>query len=268
MLKRWNELDLSNLFIRYAEHWKPILDAIGLDINNAWLRFYYDYEYAVTRYDEDQIELLWDVIYQTNQLKYQKLIAVATADYEPIENYNMIETASDVRTPNLTNEMTLNTTASMTDTRSVTTEGNSTNTSQINQTRTNTDTPNNYTTTSTHKVNPYDNPGFVNAEEDVSVQTGTRSSTEYYSGNPDTSTTIGNSTTTNSGGTSTTNTGTNTNKETGTEKNDHTLTRHGNIGVTTSQQMLESELILADKMDLFKIIEQDLASKIFLQVWL
>ena len=268
MLKRWNELDLANLFIRYEGHWQPILDAIGLDINNAWLQFYYDYEYAVTRYDEDQIELLWDVIYQTNQLKYQKLIAVATADYEPIENYNMIETASDVRTPNLTNEMTLNTTASMTDTRSATTTGNSTNTSQINQTRTNTDTPNNYTTTSTHKVNPYDNPGFVNAEEDVSVQTGTRSSTEYYSGNPDTSTTIGNSTTTNSGGTSTTNTGTNTNKETGTEKNDHTLTRRGNIGVTTSQQMLESELILADKMDLFKIIEHDLASKIFLQVWL
>ena len=56
--------------------------------------------------------------------------------------------------------------------------------------------------------------------------------------------------------------------ETGTETNIHRLTRSGNIGVTTSQQMLESELVLADKMNLFKIIEQDLASKLFLQVWL
>lgn len=268
MLKRWNELDLANLFIRYAEHWQPILDAIGLDINNAWLQFYYDYEYAVTRYDEDQIELLWDVIYQTNQLKYQKLMAVATADYEPIENYNMIEDGQDTRTPNLTNQVTLNTTSATTDTRSTTLNGTSNTTSAINQTKTTTDAPQNFKETSTHSVNPYDNPGFTNEYKDEVTQEGTRTVQESYSGNPDTTAVTSSSTSTNSGGTSTSNTGSNTSTETGTDTTTHRLTRHGNIGVTTSQQMLESELVLADKMNLFKIIEQDLASKLFLQVWL
>ena len=267
MIRRWCDIDIQNLFVTHENKWSGILDAIGLDINNAWLQFRFDYSDALTIYDDIQISVMWEIIYDINHLKYNKFIAAASAEYEPIENYNMIEVGQDIRTPNLTNQMTLNTTVAMTDTRSTQVYSHAENTSQINQTRTNTDTPSNYTTTSTHKVNPYDNPGFVNAEEDVSVQTGSRTNTETYSGNPDTSSTSGNSSTTNSGGTSTTNTGTNTSTETGTEKNDHKLTRRGNIGVTTSQQMLESELALAEKMTLFRIIEQDIASKLFLQVW-
>lgn len=267
MIRQWHDVDVPNIFITYRDDWRPILEALGMDINVAWLMFSRDYDNAYTIYDDDMIYSIWREVYQANYLKYQKFIAAAIAEYEPIENYNMIEVGQDIRTPNLTNQMTLNTTAAMTDTRSTQVYSHAENTSQINQTRTNTDTPSNYTTTSTHKVNPYDNPGFVNAEEDVSVQTGSRTNTETYSGNPDTSTTSGNSSTTNSGGTSTTNTGTNTSTATGTEKNDHHLTRRGNIGVTTSQQMLESELALAEKMNLFRIIEQDIASKLFLQVW-
>lgn len=267
MIRQWHDVDVPNIFITYRDDWHPILEALGMDINVAWLMFSRDYDNAYTIYDDYMIYSIWQEVYQANYLKYQKFIAAASAEYEPIENYNMIEVGQDIRTPNLTNQMTLNTTAAMTDTRSTQVYSHAENTSQINQTRTNTDTPSNYTTTSTHKVNPYDNPGFVNAEEDVSVQTGSRTNTETYSGNPDTSTTSGNSSTTNTGGTSTTNTGTNTSTETGTEKNDHKLTRRGNIGVTTSQQMLESELALAEKMNLFRIIEQDIASKLFLQVW-
>lgn len=269
MLRRWCEIDdLVNFFITYESKWKPILDAIGIDINDAFLTFYYDYEYAVTRYDYDRIQKTWDLVYQQNYLKYQKLIAVATAEYEPIENYNMIEEGQDTRTPNLTNQVTLNTTSATTDTRSTTLHGTSNTTSAINQTKTTTDAPQNFKETSTHSVNPYDNPGFTNEYKDEVTQEGTRTVQETYTGNPDTTAVTSNSTSTNSGGTSTANTGTNTSMETGTETNIHRLTRSGNIGVTTSQQMLESELVLADKMNLFKIIEQDLASKLFLQVWL
>lgn len=267
MIRQWHDVDIPNVFITYRDDWNPIFEALGMNINTAWLMFSRDYDSAYTIYDDDSIYHIWQEVYQANYLKYQKFIAAANAEYEPIENYNMIEVGQDIRTPNLTNRMTLNTTAAMTDTRSTQVYSHAENASQINQTRTNTDNPNDYTTTSTHKVNPYDNPGFVNAEEDVSVQTGSRTTEESYTGEPDTSTTDGNSTTTNSGGTSTTNTGTNTSTETGTEKNDHHLTRRGNIGVTTSQQMLESELALAEKMNLFRIIEQDIASKLFLQVW-
>ena len=267
MIRQWHDVDVPNIFIAYHDDWMPIFSAIGMDIDVAWSMFSRDYSHAYTTYDDDIIYHVFQDVYYSNYIKYQKFIAAASAEYEPIENYNMIEVGQDIRTPNLTNQMTLNTTAAMTDTRSTQVYSHAENTSQINQTRTNTDTPSNYTTTSTHKVNPYDNPGFVNAEEDVSVQTGSRTNTETYSGNPDTSTTSGNSSTTNSGGTSTTNTGTNTSTETGTEKNDHNLTRRGNIGVTTSQQMLEAELALAEKMNLFRIIEQDIAAKLFLQVW-
>lgn len=38
----------------------------------------------------------------------------------------------------------------------------------------------------------------------------------------------------------------NTRKETGTDTNEHTLTRKGNIGVTTSQEMIESERKVAE----------------------
>lgn len=37
----------------------------------------------------------------------------------------------------------------------------------------------------------------------------------------------------------------------------HTGRTHGNIGVTTSQQMLEQELTVADKLDIYKFIVQD-----------
>ena len=268
MWKRFNELDLVNPFITYDEQWQPILNALGIEPNHAWIRFYNDYEHALTKYDEDQFMLMFDVIYQTNKLKYQKLITVATAEYEPIENYNMIEEGQDTRTPNLTNQVTLNTTSATTDTRSTTLNGTSNTTSAINQAKTTTDAPQNFKETSTHSVNPYDNPGFTNEYKDEVTQEGTRTVQESYSGNPDTTAVTSNSTSTNSGGTSTANTGTNTSTETGTDTTTHRLTRRGNIGVTTSQQMLESELVLADKMNLFKIIEQDLASKLFLQVWL
>lgn len=248
--------------------WNTLLSEINLDTNAAFDAFTIDYETAVSRYTDEYIIKIFELVYNTNKIKYDKLIAAATAEYNPIDNYNMIESSTDVRTTDLATQLTLNTTAAMTDSRKTTTTGDSTTTNKLNQTKTTTETPNNFTETSTHEVNPYDNPGFVNESKDTSVQSGTRTVAESYSGTPDETIVNAGSTVTNSGGTSTTNSGTNTNKETGTETTEHELTRRGNIGVTTSQQMLESELVLANKMNLFKIIEQDLASKIFLQVWL
>lgn len=248
--------------------WNPLLSAISLDATAALDAFTLDYETAISRYTDECIVKIFELVYHTNKVKYDKLIAVATAEYNPIDNYNMVESSTDVRTPDLTNQLTLNTTAAMTDTRTTTTAGDSTTTSKLNQIKNTTETPNNFTETLTHEVNPYDNPGFVNESKDTSVQSGTRTVAESYSGNADETTVNAGSIVTNGGGTSTTNTGTNTSKETGTDTTEHELTRRGNIGVTTSQQMLESEMTLAAKMNIFKIVEQDIASKVFLQVWL
>lgn len=251
-----------------AASWNTLLSEINLDTTAALDAFTVDYETAVSRYTDEYIIKIFELVYNTNKIKYEKLVSAATAEYNPIDNYNMIESSTDVRTPDLTNQLTLSTTTAMTDTRTTTTEGDSTTTNKLNQTKSTTETPNNFTETSTHEVNPYDNPGFVNESKDTSVQSGTRTVAESYSGTPDETIVNAGSTVTNSGGTSTTNSGTNTTKETGTDTTEHELTRRGNIGVTTSQQMLESEMALAEKMNIFKIIEQDLAGKVFLQVWI
>lgn len=248
--------------------WNTLLSAISLDATAALDAFTLDYETAISRYTDEYIVKIFELVYHTNKVKYNKLIAVATAEYNPIDNYNMVESSTDVRTPDLKNQLTLNTTVAMTDTRTTTTAGDSTTTNKLNQTKNTTETPNDYTETATHAVNPYDNPGFTDEAKDTTIQSGSRTVSESYSGNADETTVTAGSTVTNSGGTSTVNSGTNTNTETGTDTTEHELTRRGNIGVTTSQQMLESEMILAAKMNIFKIIEKDIASKVFLQVWL
>lgn len=245
---------------------------MGLTEENAFFIFTLDFESAASRYTDEYIKKIFDMVYTTNATKYKKLVSVVQAEYNPIDNYNMTESSTDTRSPDLTHMLTLNTTSAMTDTRKTDTTGSSTTTTntKINQIRTTQETPENMSETTTHSVNPFDNTGSATDYEDTTTQSGSRKVEESYSGDADTQdqSVAGTSTTTNSGGTTTTQSGSNTQTETGTDTTDHTLTRKGNIGVTTSQQMLEAELKLAEKMNIFKIIEQDLAAKVFLQVWL
>lgn len=234
--------------------------------------FTLDFESATSRYTDEYIKKIFDMVYTTNSTKYKKLVGVIQATYTPIDNYNMTESSTDTRTPDLTHTLTLDTKSALTDTRQADTSGSSTTNTltQVNQTRTTTDSPQDYSETTTHTVNPFDNTGFSEDYKDTMTQNGTRMVQEKYSGIPDTQeqTVTGTSKTTNSGGTTTTQSGSNTQTETGTDTTTHTLTRKGNIGVTSNQQMLEAELQLAEKMNIFKLIEQDLAAKVFLQVWL
>ena len=270
--RRWIEisetLDIRDVFGQF----NSILELLDLTVKDAFNIFTSDYELAVSPYTNEEIIRKIDFVRMTNKYRYQKLAVAAVIEYDPIANYDMTEKSTDTRTPDLTNELTLNTTSDITDTRATTTNGSSDTTTknQLNQQHTTIDTPTGFEETSIHYENPYDNPGFKEASKDTITQSGSRTVTESYSGNPDETTTnvSGSSTTTNSGGTKTVNSGTNTSKETGTEKTEHTLTRKGNIGVTSSQQLIESEIALAEKLNIFKIIEQDIAAKIFLQVWI
>ena len=179
------------------------------------------------------------MLFKVNYRKYEKLIDVYEADYNPIQNYDMTETMTDVRTPNLQ--------------ASTTSAASTSTTSKINQTQTTTDTPNNYQQTSVRSVNPYDDSGMRSESQNVVTDSGSRTTTTAYSGDPDNATSSS--------------TGTTTATNTGTETTEHTGSRSGNIGVTTAQQMLESELELAAKMNIFKQIELDLAQKIFIGAW-
>lgn len=153
-------------------------------------------------------------------------------DYNPIENYSMTET--------LTNQVT---------------EYEHGHIEEMLNGRVNTrtgdvkETPG-VTTTETHSVKGFDSNDFVGSDQDVTGHTG-YTTTEYEQLKD---TLSGTDKTTHSG------------KDT--ETKNYTLTRAGNIGVTTSQQMAESsrKLLMFDYFD--QIVFPDIDKEIALQVYL
>ena len=132
--------------------------------------------------------------------KYKKLYDSLFFDYNPIENYSMTESGTDVRTPQLQTNI---------------------------QTVYGADTT---TETSTDSTMPYDSNEYV--ERNMNVNEFTR-----HPRNDTTATT-----------------------NTGNETTTHTFTRSGNIGVTTSQQMIESERRIA-YFSFFKVLIRDIISE-------
>lgn len=227
------------------------LTIISLSAEEAATLFLIDYDIAYTQYNKGSIYTLISGVAAVNAKKYDRLCAVYQAQYDPIQNYDRTETRTDIRTPNLTRATSGQLASTVTTDRDTTTTNK--------QTRTTTTTPTNYTTTSEHEVAPYDSSTYAKQAKDTTVESGSTATTEAYTGDPDL---------THYGGTEGTATSSSASEtETGTETTTITSRIYGNIGVTTSQQMLESELTLAAKMVVWKTIEQDIAAAICLQVW-
>ena len=140
-----------------------------------------------------------------------------TIEYAPLENYNMTEE----ETPDITRQRTLD----LLDTGGVTED-------YQRQTETATETDVTVTQNTDAAANRY---GF-NSTTPVPVDESNGNGSTHTVGDPTKNKTT--ETDTGAGGETLAKTGTDTETETGTR----TLTRSGNIGVTTSQQMLESEL--------------------------
>ena len=138
--------------------------------------------------------------------EYTTKVGLLLKDYDPIENYNSIETES-------------------TTSENTTTSGNENTTT----TTTNSTTENSGDTT--NKVSPYDSENFNNDNNTTTTNT--------TIGNATDTTTINDSGNMSSNGTSS-----------------RTLTRKGNIGVTTTQQMIESEYELRAKNLVFEFLEK------------
>jgi hypothetical protein len=199
----------------------------------------------------DSIIALQSVINNINGETFQRVLRTYQIEYNPANNYDMSEhysetgaveygktrtrtdntnkrlTVSDTRTPNLT------TTDSGTE--------NETQTPNTTETR----TPNT-TETRTSGVYGFNSSSASNSDTSQTAVSGT--DTTRKTGTETTVKTVGNTRTENGteerSTTSTeTNTGTVADADTGTDETTkaHTLTRSGNIGVTTTQQMLQSE---------------------------
>lgn len=236
--REWEDVSQSVRFTAFTPFY-PLLETHGITQEMAEIYFKLDYSSAVTMYDDTEIRYIFMGVWEQNRKKYEKLFAIYDAQYNPLEADEMTESYSSTRTPNLTRTGQSSATASGTIERK--------------QTLTKTETPNQYGTTTTHSVNPYDNPGFRSETKDETIDSGTRTTTEAYTGSPDAS--------------SSTSSGSSTQTETGTETISHTLSRSGNSRYSP-QELAEQEIALAERMNIFKIIEKDIARKVFLQVWI
>ena len=243
----WHEAieDLVGLPFDNFSTW---LQALDISTSNASSWFIKDYWSARTPYTSTWILGIFHEVATTNKKKYDKLIAVYQAQYDPISNYDRTEEIEEVRTPDLTR-------ASESEASS-TTEASGTLDAQRKQTRTLTENGGNFSDESIRAVQPFDSGTFTNAEKNTTTYTGSRTNTEAFSGDPDHQATSSESTI---GATEQ-----KTETETGTDTRERTAHIYGNIGVTTSQQMIESEMQLADKMNIWKVIERDLAKALFL----
>ena len=154
-------------------------------------------------------------------------------EYSPIENYDRIE---DIKREYKD---------SGTDTE-ILTLGSSTTSSH-----TGTDTDSTQGGGSNEKgVSAYNEDGYTNREKDT--ETHNSNNTQTY-----------NSTVTNTGSGSD-----KTQTDYGKQRTETENTRiHGNIGVTTSQQMIESEMSLRAKYDIYKIISREFEREFLVQIY-
>lgn len=232
----------------FFEKWLQQLD---ITAEEAELWFIIDYASARCRYNTVYIPTIAHKTAAANAKKYDKLVAIYLAQYNPLENYDRTETATHTRTPNLTHETTSSTSASGTTSNSTTT--------QNKQTHTQTITPTNYATTTETKTAPFDTSNYQNREQVTATQSGVNTISDSYTGQPDE--------TVSGGSQSTSASGTEARTETGTETTEIESSIHGNIGVMSSQQMAEQEIALAEKMAIWNVIKRDLAAALLIQVW-
>lgn len=202
-----------------------------------------------------------------NMKKYTQFYELQKAKYDPIENYNMIERGKDETTGTHSEETRLGTqkTTSSLGEQSVTNEyGAVTNTVSVGAVSA-TDEVGQRTDSTTGKVSGYNESALIdaNASEVVSGHQTNTHSEKARTDSTDTNAHTDTSTTSSRADTMTTEQTTPTNTS-GTDSNtfNHELTRSGNIGVTTTQQMMEQEVKFWDSFNFYKVIFDDIVKSL------
>lgn len=203
--------------------------------------------------NEIQLDILdCDYLYK---YKYDKLLKTLTFKYNPIWNKDGEITHTSTRTPDLTTKDSGNSSVTVTHNTTVSGSSDST-TTETPELQGKTSVQHGLSTvespstsqTATHSTTPYDGGGPYVESEDQTTNSG--STTTTNSGTDTTTTTTSGSTkTTVTGSDSTKTTGTestagtdgNTRTETGTDTIEEKTIEQGNIGVTTTQSMINEE---------------------------
>ena len=203
--------------------------------------------------NSENYTLLVSLINNKFTFKWTQLLnSLNNSNYNPIENYSMEE----IRTPNLVNETTANTTNNNTITDNNTMSNKSTNSNTNTLTSNYNDTINNDVE---NKTSAFDNNAYqpnTKTTNNTTSNQETTSNSNQESSNSQTQT-INN----------TQNQELSKNESmTTTNKGTETLTRKGNIGVTTTQQMVEQEVELR-KHNLIDIMFNDIDSLLTIDLY-
>ena len=226
----------NNPFTPYA----TLLASIEANPAIAYQRMWELYEEALTNYTAETITQIFISNLTANKKKYDELIDFYEETFYPFDDFYKAESYDHTRTPDLTS------TSSST--------GSGSASSKHNESRTTTTTPTNYQTETTHKVDPFDSSGLRNESQDISIESGSRSTTDVYSGSPDI-------TTSSSAASSAV-------KTMGTDRNEYTKIIHGRSGRRPTSEVVQDGLLAAAMHDILDIIINDIADQVFLQVWI
>jgi len=227
----------------------------------------------------DQLEMDLDEVVQMlvknriarNDYKYATLLATESFDYNPIENYNMIESGTDGHTKGqqVNSDLhghTLTRTHSDTDTLTLNTSDARTSSASISGTSGSTE--GSRTDSSSKSVYGYNSSEAVPSESDQNVkgqQVNSGSSSSQSSGS-DTLLRTGTEANAHTGTITDANSGTDTHTEgQRIDSATHSLTRSGNIGTVTAQSMIIQEREIAN-FSFLKILTEDLVNSFCLGV--
>lgn len=238
---------------RYFLYFSDQLSTLGYTEELAASIFIQDYFGAWCPYTNEYIPSVFQRVALENIRRYDMMLEIFSAQYDPLVNYDRSENETTTRTPNLTTSSsgqaaennkreTLKRGIEHRADKGVVPEGD--------------EDP--WSETTDHSVAPFDNQNLRTSDQDKRTEHGWReiqTSTEYPDNKPDVEETLRTSNHTES------------KTETGSDTTGRQLVVKGNIGTVTAQDMANQQLDLAERMNLFRIIEADLAAKLFIQVW-
>ena len=210
-------LDFQNVLKKYINTYygKRVIDENVIDIANI-----------------SSLQAICNMIYLSNQYRYQGLYNSTQQEYNPIENYSMTEEEKSTK-------------GEQVNTNSI---GEQTITNNLGAMQ-NKELLGAYENSNIHSVTPYESDTFHNESKDT-INNGSVTNTYNTDARID----------------SMNNSARNDTMTDGKRDDTRTLTRSGNIGVTTSQQMLESERKIVDYL-FYKTVAQDIIHLICVNVW-
>lgn len=204
------------------------------------------------------IQNIIENLYNANKYKYETLYNTTLLKYEPLQNYNRTEEVEDTTNRSGTNDTTFGSRIDTNTTNNTTNIGAQDNTNTDNETtkigaintETNSSTSKKGNETNEKEIAPYDSETYYNQEKDTlsfNNRTDTNESTTTTNARTDTRTNTNTEQvgarkdTTESSMSNTFGEHTDATSRNENETYTHSSHMYGNIGVTTSQQMLQSE---------------------------